>query len=82
MEMSIPLVKENMYIYSGEECCNYITRLPLEWSSRIFENGSIEEENKPNQCCFVIHFKGKDYVFLTRSPKQKESWVQSICSFL
>jgi hypothetical protein len=77
--------KDAIFVYSGEECCSYIPGLPLCWSSRIFENGTVvenHEKNKPNQCCFVVHYQKKSHVFLVRSQEQKEAWVQSIFSFL
>ena len=86
MECSLSLVEDEgkkRYIYSGEECCNYIPRLPYQWCPRIYEDGTVvEKTERPNQCCFVIYCDGKDYIFLTQSQDQKEAWVQSICQFL
>lgn len=84
LDYTIPLNEKqedthDIYVFSGEECCSYIPGLPLRWSSRIFENGTVvenHEKNKPEQCCFVIHYQKKNYVFLTRSQEEKEAWVQ------
>ncbi|KAI8085547.1 hypothetical protein BDF21DRAFT_415337 [Thamnidium elegans] len=83
-EFSLSL-KDNVYIYSGETCCSYISGLLTCQPARLFENGEVIEnhgENKPSQCCFVIHNRDKQYVLLARSQAQKDVWVQTICSFL
>ncbi|KAI9258612.1 hypothetical protein EDC94DRAFT_612945 [Helicostylum pulchrum] len=78
-------LKDQVYIYSGEDCGGYISGLPTSKSKRMFENGEIMEsdgDNKPSRCCIIIRNKGKQYVLLARSHAQKNVWVNSICSFL
>lgn len=83
-EFSLSL-KDNVYIYSGKECCRYISGLPTSQSARLLENGEIIEsdgDNKASQCCIIVHDKDKEYVLLARSQSQKNVWIRSICSFL
>lgn len=75
------LTDDEYFVYSGDTCCSYIQGLPLELPCRLFGSGMIIEQNaRPNQCCFVVRFPEarKEYIFLTKTQSQKEDWVRAI----
>lgn len=74
------LKEEEHFIYSGDVCCSYIQGLPKDLPCRLFDSGVIEQNDKPNQCCFSVRFTAvkKEYIFLTKTQEQKEDWVDAI----
>ena len=80
LECHLSLKRQHCFIYSGEACCAYIGSLPNELPCRLFQSGKVVEQEEPSRCCFVIVYKKKQYLFLTRTRHEKEAWVQAIYS--
>lgn len=80
LECHLSLKRQHCFIYSGEACCAYIKSLPNELPCRMFDSGTVAEQEEPSRCCFVVLYKKKLYLFLARTRLQKEEWVESIYS--
>jgi hypothetical protein len=82
LDFCLSLTQKDIYVYSGQECCSYVSGLPIELPSRLFDSGMIVERNqdKPSQRCFIVYNKSNQYIFFTRTQDQKETWVRSIFS--
>lgn len=79
IENIIKIDEEDLFIYSGLECCHYINGIPGFQNARLYSTDRMPMNPRPKESCFVIKMGNKEKVFFTESKQAKEEWVSSIC---